>query len=66
MADIDFDPYYKWLGIPPPEQPPNKYRLLGITIFESDPEVIEAAVQRQISHVRTYSLGPHAERSQEL
>jgi formylglycine-generating enzyme required for sulfatase activity len=66
MPDIDFDPYYKWLGIPPLEQPANKYRLLGITIFESDPEVIEAAVQRQIAHVRTYSLGPHAERSQDL
>ena len=26
----NFDPYYKWLGIPPEEQPPNHYRLLGI------------------------------------
>jgi hypothetical protein len=25
-----FDPYHVWLGIPPHEQPPNHYRLLGI------------------------------------
>ena len=24
-----FDPYHIWLGIPPEEQPPNHYRLLG-------------------------------------
>ena len=23
------DPYHKWLGIPPHEQPANHYRLLG-------------------------------------
>ena len=27
-----FDPLYKWLGIPPDEQPPHHYRLLGIGI----------------------------------
>jgi hypothetical protein len=34
-----FDPYRKWLGIPPEEQPPNHYRLLGIALFEDDPDV---------------------------
>jgi hypothetical protein len=23
-----FDPYYKWLGIPPSDRPPNRYQLL--------------------------------------
>jgi hypothetical protein len=25
-----FDPYHRWLGIPPQEQPPNHYRLLAL------------------------------------
>jgi hypothetical protein len=29
----DFDPYHKWLGIPPPQQPPHHYRLLGIDLY---------------------------------
>ena len=52
----DFDPYYAWLGIPPREQPCNLYRLLGLTIFEADLDVIEAAAARQIAHVRNYQL----------
>ncbi|MDA9856532.1 formylglycine-generating enzyme family protein [Rubripirellula sp.] len=52
----DFDPYYAWLGIPPKEQPCNLYRLLGLTIFEADLDVIEAAAARQIAHVRNYQL----------
>ena len=35
-----FDPYYKWLGIPPAEQPANFYRLLSLDVFENDPEII--------------------------
>jgi hypothetical protein len=59
-----FDAYRKWLGIPPHEQPPNHYRLLGIGLFESDPEVIAAAAQRQIFNVRAYLSSPYAEISQ--
>ncbi|NUQ62418.1 MAG: hypothetical protein HUU20_08010 [Pirellulales bacterium] len=61
-----FDPYYKWLGIPPHEQPPNHYRLLGINAFESDPDVISAAADRQMGHIRTYQTGPHAGASQRI
>ena len=32
-----FDAYHEWLGIPPKDQPPNHYRLLGIELFESQP-----------------------------
>ena len=38
-----FDPYYTWLGIPPPQQPPHHYRLLGVELFEGSPDVIERA-----------------------
>ena len=31
-----FDAYYKWLAIPPHQQPPNHYRLLGVAALESD------------------------------
>ena len=59
-----FDPYYKWLGIPPAEQPANLYRLLGITIFERDPEVIESAAEQRMGYLRTFQggpLGPHSQ-----
>lgn len=61
-----FNPYHKWLGIPPKDQPPNHYRLLGLDLFESDLDVIEAAFQRQMAYVRTYQLGPHSELSQKI
>lgn len=61
-----FDPYRKWLGIPKWEQPPNHYRLLGINPFEDDPDVIEAAADRQMAHVRNYQAGQHSELSQKV
>ncbi|NLX99332.1 MAG: protein kinase [Rhodopirellula sp.] len=63
---LDFDPYHRWLAIPPSEQPPNRYRLLGLAIFENDREVIRDAAARQMAHVRTYHLGQHAELSQRI
>lgn len=62
----DFDPYYKWLGIPREEQPPNHYRLLGITSFEGDPQVIDAAADRQMVYLRTFQTGAHVQQSQKL
>src|SRR5436305_1242530 len=61
-----FDPYRKWLGIPPAEQPPHHYRLLGIAALEDDPDVIDNAANRQMAHVRTFQHGPHAAISQRL
>jgi hypothetical protein len=61
-----FDPYHKWLGIPPEEQPPHHYRLLGIRLFENDADVIDTAADRQMSHLRSYQSGPHSPLSQKL
>jgi hypothetical protein len=61
-----FDPYHKWLGIPPDEQPANHYRLLGLRIFETDLDVIESAADRQMAHVQTHKTGPHSAMSQKL
>ena len=56
MAEA-FDAYYVWLGIGPEEQPANHYRLLGIRLFEPNPEVIESAADRQMAHIRTFQSG---------
>ena len=56
-----FDPYHKWLGIPPKEQPANYYRLLGIEEFEADADVIEGAAERQTIYLRTFQTGPNSE-----
>ncbi len=61
-----FDPYHKWLSIPPEEQPPHHYRLLGLKLFEADPEVIEMAADRQMAHVRTFQSGKHSGASQNV
>lgn len=61
-----FDPYYKWLGVSPQEQPPNHYRLLGINLLESDPQVIESAADRQMVYLRTFQTGQHVQHAQKL
>lgn len=64
--DDRFDPYHAWLGISAKDQPPHHYRLLGLEAFESDPNVIETAGDRQMAHVRKYQQGTHAAESQKL
>ena len=61
-----FDPYYEWLGIPPREQPPHYYRLLGVALFESDPKVIEVAADQRMAHLRTFQNGQDRALSQRL
>ena len=65
MTDA-FDPYRRWLGIPPEEQPPNHYRLLGVGVFENDAEVIQEAADRQMAHVQRHKLGQYSSISQKL
>lgn len=61
-----FDPYYQWLSIPPREQPPNHYRLLGLRLYEENAEVIARAAERQAAFVRTFQFGPHTQLTQKL
>jgi WD40 repeat protein len=61
-----FDPYHKWLGIPREEQPPNHYRLLGLSLFETDLEVIDAAANRQMAYLQGCATGTHSLLSQRL
>lgn len=61
-----FDPYRHWLGVPSGDRPPNHYALLGLSLFEADPEAIENAADRQMAYVRTHQTGPHAAVTQQL
>jgi pSer/pThr/pTyr-binding forkhead associated (FHA) protein len=61
-----YDVYHQWLGIPPEEQPPSFYKLLGLAEFEHDPEVIRNAAERQALHVRRLARGEFTDIGQEL
>ncbi len=61
-----FDPYHKWFGIPPSQQPPTHYRLLGLEPFEPDREVIDAAANQRIAYLQDIAAGPHGDASQRL
>ncbi len=63
---MEFDPYSQWLDIPPQEQPPDHYRLLGIGRFETSPEIIQAAADARMSLVRKFQMGPRGRYTQEL
>ncbi len=65
MAE-SFDPYHVWLGIPPEDQPPNHYRLLGIRPFEANPDVIDNTADQRMTHLRTFQTGKNAKASQKL
>ena len=61
-----FDPLYEWLGIPPDEQPPHCYRLLGVRAFETNIQTIESAADRHTIYLQTLLSGPHGDLAQEL
>ncbi|MGI9470249.1 MAG: hypothetical protein ACR2NZ_01870 [Rubripirellula sp.] len=50
------NPLETWLGIPPEEQPPNLYRLLGLADFESDRETIQSAQACTLEKLNSHSL----------
>lgn len=62
----DFDPYHKWLGISPDDRRLNHYRVLGIGLFESDPDVIANAADQRMIHIRTFQGGRHSDLSQKI
>ncbi len=62
----DYDVFHLWLGIPPEEQPPNHYRLLGVPAFEQNVEVIRNAADRQRSHVKRLGVNQYQSIGQDL
>ena len=61
-----FDAYRKWLGIPRKDQPPTHYRLLGVEQFESDPDVIDTAANKQMAYLHGCATGEHADIAEQL
>jgi hypothetical protein len=66
VAHETFDPYHKWMGIAPRDQPPHYYRLLAIDLFESDTDVISAAADKQMAFIRSFQTGKNAGLSQKI
>jgi hypothetical protein len=66
VSHSGFDPYMKWLGIPPEEQPPNHYRLLGVPPYTDDPDVIDNAADQRMSYLRTLHIGSRASLAAQL
>ena len=50
----------------PKDQPPTHYRLLGIDLFESDPDVIATAADQRMAHVKGFQSGQNAALSQRI
>lgn len=61
-----YDAYHLWLGIPPEEQPPSHYRLLGVRLFEQNVEVIRNAADRQRAHVKRLGINQYEKLGQDL
>jgi hypothetical protein len=61
-----FDPYYTWLGIPPEEQPPDHYRLLGVRRYETNVDAIVNASDQRMAYIRTFQTGKRTRESQKL
>jgi hypothetical protein len=55
---MHFDPYTRWLKIPPDRRPPTYYDLLGLRTGETDERRIHQAAQDRYDHVRKYTFGP--------
>ena len=65
MAD-QFDPWQQWLGVSPKHQPADHYRLLGLSRFESDTDVIANAAERAAELVQHKAGEEHAAEAGQL
>ena len=66
MMHSNFDAYHQWLSIPPKAQPPDHYRLLGVTRFETNAEVISRAAEKRLEYLRTFQTGAEAKECERL
>ncbi len=62
----DFDPYQSWLSIPPEQQPPDYYCLLGINRYEPSLKIIERAVNQRVELLQNLSNGPNVKHAQRV
>ena len=66
QSNLRFDPYWEWLKIPPEQNPPNYYQLLGLPVLENDQAVIEQSVTALVNKLQRLSHGPHVDAAQKL
>lgn len=66
MIDSAIDAYHRLLGIPPSEQPPSPWRLLGLNSNENDEGVVRAAMEQRLAFLKTLQQGALADISQRL
>ena len=50
-----FDPYQQWLGIPTQLRPLNHYILLGVKIYENNPERIALGYEARMELLNNFS-----------
>ncbi|NOZ19666.1 MAG: hypothetical protein GXP25_01115 [Planctomycetes bacterium] len=63
---MEMNLYQEWLDIPPDQQPPNHYQLLGVQQFEPNTETIEKAARARAALLKTYEIGKYSAQSQVL
>jgi hypothetical protein len=61
-----FDPYRDWLGLDGPSGAINHYRLLGLKLFEADPQKIAAAADATIGRIKKVQTASHQPEQQQL
>lgn len=66
MSSTQLDVYRDWLGIKETARPLTHYQLLGLKLFEDDPNVIRASYRKLNAHVRKYASGEYGPQSQAL
>src|SRR5687768_7675812 len=62
MSDT-LNPYADWLQVAGGNRAPNHYELLGLALFESDPEQIRSRYWDCYEKVRAYEVGNYTERA---
>lgn len=66
MSSTQIDVYRDWLGIKETARPLTHYQLLGLKLFEDDPNVVRASYRKLNAHVRKYAAGEFGPQSQAL
>ncbi|HQU41376.1 MAG: hypothetical protein B7Z73_01275, partial [Planctomycetia bacterium 21-64-5] len=66
MSSTQIDVYRDWLGIKETARPLNHYQLLGLKLFEDDPNAVRASYRKLNAHVRKYAAGEYGPQSQAL
>jgi pSer/pThr/pTyr-binding forkhead associated (FHA) protein len=66
MTHDPFDPYHIWLAIPPKDQPPTYYQLLGLQPFEANIDVIRNAAEKQTIFIKRVGTNEHEQFGQTL